>query len=97
MAAAQAALPATAPAVQVVAPAAATIPGAVTKPAAAQAPSAAQVAGIPAAATVPSSVPAGGGSSAPGQDFPVWGAAMIVTAALVAAGAGMHVFTTNNR
>jgi hypothetical protein len=51
---------------------------------------------VPAAATLPASVPAGGGSSAPTQDFPIWGAAMIVAAALAAAGAGMRLAKSDN-
>ncbi len=51
---------------------------------------------VPESATIPAAVPAGGGSSAPTQDFPFWGAAMIAAAALVAAGAGSRLLKNDN-
>ena len=59
-------------------------------------PAAAAVAAVPAAANVPAAVNAGGGSSAPASDFPVWGVAMIVAAALAAVGAGVRLGTSSH-
>jgi hypothetical protein len=59
-------------------------------------PAAAHVAKAPTVVTLPAAVNAGGGSSAPTSDFPVWGAAMIVAAALAAAGAGVRLGTSSH-
>ena len=40
---------------------------------------------------------AGGGSSAPQTDFPLWGIAMVAAAALAAAGAGSRLLKSDNR
>ena len=80
--------------VDVQAPAAAVIEApvvevaAVALPATVAAASPATVA-VPAAATLPAAVPAGDGSTQ--TDFPVWGIAMIVAAALGAAAAGSRL------
>ena len=72
------------------APAKVAVPGAVTA-------GVASAASVPTAATLPSAVPAGGGSSAPQTDFPVWGIAMVAAAALVAAGSGSRLLKSDNR
>ena len=78
--------------------AAATVPTAVNIPAAATTAGANPASvSVPQAATIPTAVPSGDGSSAPGSDFPVWGIAMMVVAALAAAGAGTKALASNNR
>ncbi len=51
----------------------------------------------PEEATVPVAVPAGGGSSAPGSQAPLWGVALIVLGALGAAGAGSRIASTRKQ
>jgi hypothetical protein len=47
--------------------------------------------------SAPGGVPAGGGSTAPGSSLPLWSIALMILAAIVAAGAGMRVAAVRTR